>query len=43
MIRPGKRVTVRRRLRSTIRSRHRVTPDETVDFLTKNFKVNFYE
>lgn len=43
MIRPGKRVTMRRRLRSTIRSSHRVTPDETVDFLTKNFKVNFYE
>lgn len=43
MVRPGKRVTMRRRLRSTIRNRHRVTSDETIEFLTKNFKVNVYE
>jgi large subunit ribosomal protein L5 len=43
MSRPGKRVEIRRRLRSAMRRTHRVTPEETADFLVKNFKVNIYE
>jgi len=42
MTRAGKRVMLRRRKKSTIPLRQRVKPDETVDFLVKNFKVNVY-
>ena len=43
MVRPGRRVMLRRRKKSTLPLRHRVKPDETIEFLTKNFKVNVYE
>lgn len=43
MMRPGKRVEKRRRLKSKIKHTHKVTPEETENFLKNKFKVNFYE
>jgi large subunit ribosomal protein L5 len=43
MTRPGKRVEKRRRLKSRIGHNHKVTPEETENFLKQKFKVNFYE
>lgn len=43
MTRPGKRVELRRRLKSKIKHTHKVTPEETEQFLKDNFKVNIYE
>jgi len=40
MMRAGRRVALRRRKKSTVPLRHRIKPEETVDFLTNNFKVN---
>jgi len=41
--RPGRRVSLRRRLPSKIRPTHKVTPEETEQFLKEKFKVNIYE
>lgn len=43
LVRPGKRVALRRRASAKIPVRHRVTPNEAVEFVQKQFKVDVYE
>ena len=43
LTRPGTRVKYRRRARSRIGKKHRVTRDEAIDYMKKQFNVNVEE